>query len=678
MAFVPDVNELDASAQRHRCMCPCRSLDCIKLSQNAEKRATAYRAFGWTRRAKAYIEGRICDGTVKLHNLYVARGHFAAGDIIVRGAGAARLAPIHGVGVASRAYVPGLPGAAGRYTPTAIPTTTPQTADRDVASPVDAALAEIEASTADVSAAHDASIAAAQSIRRELEAKTAELAQLRRALASAQERAAGESAAPAWRRVGVLRKRRESDVTGGDDHSPSRGHWSPCMRWDRVRSAPERELRSLTGFATAAQFEALIRWIDADGLLTDATLISSDRGRAAARSAGVAPAAGERAEAPAYVPVERASRDEGGRPRELSVMDWSLLCMYIVRQNATHAHAAYTFGISDAQVSAYFSTWFCLVDAWLDVQMPMPSADSLAATTPPAWIERLGSQRGVAIIDATPVRTQAPKDGVRNAQLYGQYYGGTAVKVQVVSNPLGATVHITSGVGGSVSDDVLAAFADVATALPPGTSLLADRGYVQLATNHELLARGSCLIRPQFRTAQDASGESVLTSAQVSSTANIANMRSVVERVNGAAKTIFPWLARKHFLQQIDVVVVVVRVLFRFTSFWPVLLDVTQTAETPADEGAAEPRAKRRRRVPSLGPGAGAHRVYEGSTVLNPPRTPISGDDEGGGAGMGADAGARDGGAHGDAGAGDGAGVGARSVTRKLSAARGRSVRDTQ
>ena len=637
-------------------MCPCRSLDCVQLSDKPDKRASAYRAFGWTRRQKVEFEAKIVDGIVRPRSVFVARGHFEPGDLIVRGAAGARVRPVHGLGHASLAFVPapasGEAGAAGRYSPSAISASTPQTGDRRLSASAEAAQAALDESIADASQDAVATVEAASGMRRELEALTAENVRLRREVRELAGRLDAAKGAPVWRRVGMRRRRQ--------DGSPSLGYLSPCMRWERVREAPERELKSLIGFSTAAQFEAFVAWVDADGLLTEATLVSTDAGRAAVRGAGARAPASEHTEGPAYVPVPRAGRSRGGRPRELSTLDWSFLCIFIVRQNVSHAHAAYTFGISDAQVSAYFSTWFCVLDAWLDVQMPVPSAESLAATTPPAWTERIGSNRPVVVIDATPVRTHSPRDGVRNAQLFGQYYSGTAVKVQVVTNALGAAVHVTSGVGGSISDDTLAAFSSVATALPPGTTILADRGYVQLATNGDLLSKGSCLIRPQFRTAHDATGESVLTAAQVSSTANIANMRSVVERVNGAAKSIFPWLCRKHHLQQLDIVVVVVRVLFRFASFWPVLLDVTQTLNEQAEVECASPRAKKRRIVRTVRDGREHVRVFVGADELQPPHTP-----RGGGAGAGAGAG-------GDV---DAAGADAGAGSRLRSRARGNSAR---
>ena len=642
--------------QRRRCVCPCRSLDCVQLSDKPDKRASAYRTFGWTQRQKVEFDAKIVDGIVKPKSVFVARGHFEPGDLIVRGAAGARLQPVRGLGHASFAFVPapasGAGGVAGRYSPSAVPASTPQTADRRLSASAEAAQVALDVSIAGVSQDAEATVEAASGTRRELEMLTAENARLRREVLELAGRLEAAKGAPVWRRVGLRRRRR--------DGSPGLGYLSPCMRWERVREAPERELKSLIGFSTAAQFEAFVRWLDADGLLTEATLVSTDAGRAAVRKAGALAPPSEHAGGPAYVPITHAERSRGGRPRELSTLDWSFLCIFIVRQNVSQAHAAYTFGISDAQVSAYFSTWFCLVDAWLDVQMPVPSAELLAATTPPAWTERIGSNRPVVVIDATPVRTASPKDGVRNAQLFGQYYSGTAVKVQVVTNALGAAVHVTSGVGGSISDDTLAAFSAVATALPPGTTILADRGYVQLATNGDLLSKGSCLLRPQFRTAHDASGESVLTAAQVSSTANIANMRSVVERVNGAAKSIFPWLCRKHHLQQLDIVVVVVRVLFRFASFWPVLLDVTQTLSEPPEDEGASPRAKRRRTVRTMRDGRVHMRIFAGTDEVQPPRTPR---DAGAGAGVGPGDGA------------DTAGAGAGGGARMRSASRGNSAR---
>lgn len=639
----------EPAAQRHRCVCPCKSLDCVKLSQKEDKRLSVYKTWGWTRRQIADFEGRLLDGHAKLHNFYVAIEHFAPGDRIVRSGSGERLQQVRGLGVASRGFVPGQPGEPGRFTPSAVPAVTPRTGDRAMSDVAATALEELDRSAADASPADAAAAtAAALSVRRELGAAHAANAQLQRRVDALQAHVDELSAAPVWRRVGENRKRSQADA------SQHLGYLSPCMRWERVRDVPARELKSLIGFGTARQFESLIAWMDADGLYSDARIISSDQGRAAVRDAGAPAPAGERAQAPARVRVALAGPEAGGRPRELSVLDWSFLSLYIVRQDCSQAHAAYTFGISEAQVGAYFSTWFCLADEWLDVQMPMPSAEALASTTPPAWRKRLGAGQGVVIVDATPIRTQAPKDSVTNAFLYGSYYSGTAMKVQVATNPLGAAVHVTSGVGGSVSDDNLAAFSGVVTDLPPGTTILADRGYVQLATNGDMLARGSCIIRPQFRTAHDDAGDAVLTGAQVSSTANIANMRSVVERVNGAAKKIFPWLCRKHHLQQLDVVAVVTRVLFRFASFWPVLLDVTQTVEESNGDGS-EPRATKRRRVPSLVPGQVGPRIVAGGGPLAPPHTP--------GAGAGAGAGA------GGAGAGAGGSIRRRSLARRSGSA---------
>jgi hypothetical protein len=87
------------------------------------------------------------------------------------------------------------------------------------------------------------------------------------------------------------------------------------------------------------------------------------------------------------------------------------------------------------------------------------------------------------------------------------------------------------------------------------------------------------------------------------STADITSMRSVIERLNGAARRLFPFMGRiHHHLPQLDMVMVVARVLVRLASFWPVQLDATHGVDGAAvvgddEAGAAEPRAAKRRLV---------------------------------------------------------------------------------
>jgi hypothetical protein len=171
----------EPAAQRHRCVCPCKSLDCVKLSQKKDKRLSVYKTWGWTRRQIAEFEGRLLDGHAKLHNFYVAIEHFAPGDRIVRSGSGERLQQVRGVGVASRGFVPGQPGEPGRFTPSAVPAVTPRTGDRDMSDVAATALEELDRSATVASPADTAAAtAAALSVRRELETAHAANAQLQR------------------------------------------------------------------------------------------------------------------------------------------------------------------------------------------------------------------------------------------------------------------------------------------------------------------------------------------------------------------------------------------------------------------------------------------------------------------------------------------------------------------
>jgi hypothetical protein len=187
-------------------MCGCGSLDCAVLSSNAKKRESVFRVFGWTRSAKSAFERDVLDGVKRPQSFYVAKEHFAPGDRIVRGAGAARLPAEFGVGVASRGWRPG-PGA-GAYSPGAVPAATPQTADRSVSAAAAAVLDDLDNSAALQDSASATS--SASSARSALESAAAEIAQLRRAIAAVTERAERAEAAPAWVRVGVRNSSRRT------------------------------------------------------------------------------------------------------------------------------------------------------------------------------------------------------------------------------------------------------------------------------------------------------------------------------------------------------------------------------------------------------------------------------------------------------------------------------------
>ena len=134
----------------------------------------------------------------------------------MRGAAGARVRPVHGLGHASLAFVPapasGAAGAAGRYSPSAIPASTPQTGDRKLSASAEAAQAALDESIADASQDAVATVEAASGMRRELEALTAENVRLRREVRELAGRLDAAKGAPVWRRVGTRRRRRDGSL----------------------------------------------------------------------------------------------------------------------------------------------------------------------------------------------------------------------------------------------------------------------------------------------------------------------------------------------------------------------------------------------------------------------------------------------------------------------------------
>ena len=167
--------------QRKRCVCPCGELDPVRLSNEACERVAADRTFGWARWQRTEFEERI-DGLIRTSSRFIARQHFAPGDMIVRGVGLPRLLSEHGLGMASRGFVAGrVPGAAGRFTPSAVPMLTPQTSDRVVPKSADARFAALDDSAHVLDARHEteAVTSLGRSAQREVEALTEALEQSR-------------------------------------------------------------------------------------------------------------------------------------------------------------------------------------------------------------------------------------------------------------------------------------------------------------------------------------------------------------------------------------------------------------------------------------------------------------------------------------------------------------------
>lgn len=143
----------------------------------------------------------------------------------------------------------------------------------------------------------------------------------------------------------------------------------------------------------------------------------------------------------------------------------------------------------------------------------------------------------------------------------------------ITAHALGFITHISDGYVGSAADDDIVINSGVLDLLPPGSTLLVDKGFLRLAA--ECAKRG---IREEIPPRR-AKGQIQQQAHEVQRTANIANPRVVIERLIGRVKTLFPWLTITHPVGLYDVFTSAFRVACLWTSLLAPLTDKRRHTE---------------------------------------------------------------------------------------------------
>lgn len=119
---------------------------------------------------------------------------------------------------------------------------------------------------------------------------------------------------------------------------------------------------------------------------------------------------------------------------------------------------------------------------------------------------------------------QKPSKALHQSLTWSEYKKGNTVKYLISCTPNGLINYISPGFGGRASDVVIVENCDFLDGLPPGTVILADRGFKHL--EQILHEKGMKLLRPPT-----VHSGSKLTKTEVRQTKIIASLRIHIERV---------------------------------------------------------------------------------------------------------------------------------------------------
>ena len=227
-----------------------------------------------------------------------------------------------------------------------------------------------------------------------------------------------------------------------------------------------------------------------------------------------------------------------GRKAVLSPEDELLMTLMRLRLGRLEEDLAFVFGVDTATVSRIFTKWINFLFLRLGDLPIWPPVATVQEHMPSFFKEAYPST--YAIIDATELKCETPSSLPLQSQLYSSYKSHTTKKGLVAIAPNGAFVFVSELYTGSISARELtkrSGFLKLASTLPAGTSLMADRGF----DIQDMLAPYGVLLNiPPFRQ----SASSHLPQEDVIATQKIARVRIHVERAIAQVKRRFHILDR--------------------------------------------------------------------------------------------------------------------------------------
>ena len=186
-------------------------------------------------------------------------------------------------------------------------------------------------------------------------------------------------------------------------------------------------------------------------------------------------------------PIERNADDEkkkGGRPPTLPPVDQLLFTLIHMRAIPNINTLSGLFHIPESVGSMYFSTWVRLLEELLLELSPLDAAviQRLHDEQPAVFNQTFKGRFVPTTLDCLHWETQSASDPQSKKVLFSKYWNSAAGKVLIALASLGAVLPPSRVHGGSITDPEITDAWETLACYPPGTHILADKGWVDYTT----------------------------------------------------------------------------------------------------------------------------------------------------------------------------------------------------
>ncbi len=214
-------------------------------------------------------------------------------------------------------------------------------------------------------------------------------------------------------------------------------------------------------------------------------------------------------------------REHYSETKCLTARDVVYLILHKIRMNDSFKRLGHQYGISTSQASKLFSKFVPFISQHLSALIYWPTADKIREHLPVPFRFRYSDV--VSIIDAFEIEIQKPTNAMLQSLTWSAYKHCNTIKYLISILPDGCVSYISKGVGGRTSDLLLTTISGYLSKLPPNKSVMADRGFKNLA---RVFADHKCkLVRPPSVETGKA-----LPKSEVKQAKRIASLRIHVER----------------------------------------------------------------------------------------------------------------------------------------------------
>ncbi|XP_043189316.1 uncharacterized protein LOC122363762 isoform X1 [Amphibalanus amphitrite] len=176
----------------------------------------------------------------------------------------------------------------------------------------------------------------------------------------------------------------------------------------------------------------------------------------------------------------------------LTKRDVIFMILYRLRQDTPSHLLADQFGVSAATVSRLLARFVPVIAVYVGALVVWPDQQTIRDRLPHVFLANFSSCE--SIIDCFEIQIEKPARSVSQSLSWSEYKKCNSVKYVISATPDGMINFISKGKPGRVSDMELVRSSGYLECLRRGVTVLADRGFKELAT--ELARRGCSLVRP--------------------------------------------------------------------------------------------------------------------------------------------------------------------------------------